>query len=531
MAKKNNKEFIESIQSGYPDKEKSIFLGSGMFEEKIAAEAHVSIPLSTLNRHGLIAGATGTGKTKTLQLLAEGLSRAGVPVLLMDIKGDLSGIAAEGEKKESVEKRAEEIGAAWKEEGFSVEFLTLSAEPGAKLRATVTEFGPILFSRILSLNDTQTGVISLIFKYCDDLGIPLLDLKDIKKALQYLTNEGKEEIEKEYGAISSSSASTILRKIVELESQGGEIFFGEPSFDVEDLLVKDGKGRGKINIIRLTDIQSKPRLFSTFMLSLLTEIYGNFPEEGDLEKPKLVIFIDEAHLVFDEASKTLVDQIESIVRLIRSKGVGVFFCTQSPTDVPSPILAQLGLKVQHALRAFTANDRKAIKEASENYPITEFYDIDEEITKMGIGEAFITALSPKGVPTPLVRTFLLPPSSRMDVLTKDEIDKIIDDSPLVKKYSKELDRESAYEILEKKLQSYAESEEEEEKETNGNSPKKEKRKKQKEDPSFIEQLSKNPLARDVGRTVAKEVTRGLLGMLGVSSTKKTRRKKTGLFGL
>ncbi|TGL58068.1 DUF853 family protein [Leptospira ognonensis] len=530
MSKKQTPEFIKEISEGYAPKGKSIFLGGGMLSDQVEKEAKVTIPLSTLNRHGLIAGATGTGKTKTLQLLTEGLSRAGIPVLLMDIKGDLSGIAKEGEEKDVIKKRSKDLDYEWKKEGFPVEFLSMSEDKGARLKAAVSEFGPVLFSRILGLNDTQSGVISLVFKYCDDLGIPLLDIKDIKKALQYLTNEGKEEIEKEYGAISSASTSTIIRKIIELEGQGAETFFGEPSFDVEDLLLKDKNGYGKINIIRLTDIQSKPLLFSTFMLSLLTEIYGNFPEEGDIEAPKLAIFIDEAHLVFSEASKTLIGQIESMVRLIRSKGVGIFFCTQSPTDIPPAILAQLGLKIQHALRAFTANDRKSIKQAAENYPITDFYDVDEEITKLGIGEAFVTALSEKGVPTPLVRTMLVPPSSRMDILTDSEIKEILSDSKLVSKYAKDLDRDSAYEILQKKIDGIAEAEEETEIEENGSSAKKEKRKKLKEDPTFVETLSKNPLAREVGRTVAKEVTRGLLGMLGISSTKKTRRKKTGIFG-
>ncbi|MDZ4727928.1 MAG: helicase HerA-like domain-containing protein [Leptospira sp.] len=530
MSKKVSSEFLEHIKSGYESKTKSIFLGAGMLGDQVEKEAKIQIPLSTLNRHGLIAGATGTGKTKTLQLLTENLSRAGIPVLLMDIKGDLSGIAKEGEEKDVIKKRANDLGIEWKNEGFPVEFLSLSNESGARLLATVTEFGPVLFSRILGLNETQSGVIALVFKYCDDKGIPLLDLKDIKKALQYLTNEGQEEIEKEYGSISSTSTSTILRKIIELEGQGAEAFFGEPSFEVEDLLKTSKNGYGTINIIRLTDIQSKPRLFSTFMLSLLTEIYGNFPEEGDIEAPKLAIFIDEAHLVFDEASKELINQIESMVRLIRSKGVGIFFCTQSPTDVPPQILAQLGLKVQHALRAFTANDRKAIKQAAENYPTTEFYDVDEEITKLGIGEAFITALNQKGVPTPLVRTMLAPPSSRMDILSKEELADLISKSKLVEKYAKAIDRDSAYEILSNKIDSIAEGEEEAEIEEKGKSEKREKRKAEKEDPSFVETLSKNPLAREVGRTVAKEVTRGLLGMLGISTTKTTRRKKTGLFG-
>ncbi|GBF49742.1 ATPase [Leptospira ryugenii] len=530
MAKQDKAKFLEAIQSAYPNSDSTLYLGAGVHEGKTIPEAKVAIPLSTLNRHGLIAGATGTGKTKTLQVLCESLSVSGVPVLLMDIKGDLSGIAKEGSDSDIIKERAKSLDYAWKPEAFPVELLSLSGDKGVRLKATISEFGPVLLSRILNLNDTQQGVLALIFKYCDDLGIPLLDLKDIKKALQYLSNEGKEEIEKEYGAISSSSTATILRKIIELEGEGGEIFFGEPSFEVEDLIKKDNDGKGQISIIRLTEIQSKPRLFSTFMLSLLTEIYANFPEEGDLKQPKLALFIDEAHLVFEEASKDLVNQIESMVRLIRSKGVAVFFCTQSPTDIPSDILAQLGLKIQHALRAFTANDRKAIKEASANYPETDFYEVDKEITELGIGEAFITALNTKGIPTALVRTILKPPSSRMGILEPKEIAEILDGSDLVKKYAKDLDRESAYEILSKKVAEIADGEESTEEESQGKSTKKARRKQLEEDPSFVEKLSKNPLAREVGRTVAKEVTRGLLGMLGIPAGKRTKRKRSGLFG-
>lgn len=526
MAKQSDA-FIQKTKEGYSS-DGSLFLGCGKFDGDTFPEAKVQIPLSTLNRHGLIAGATGTGKTKTLQLLTESLSEAGVPVVLMDIKGDLSGLAAEGEENDKVKERNQILGGDWTPTSYPVEFLSISKEPGVKLRATVAEFGPILLSRILELNETQASVVSLVFKYCDDLGLPILDLKDFKKALQYINDEGKEELEKEYGTVSSQSVSIILRKLMDLESQGGEDFFGEPSFDVNDLLQIESK-KGKISIVRLTDIQTKPRLFSTFMLSLLTEIYASFPEEGDLEKPKLVLFIDEAHLVFDGASNDLLKQLETMVRLIRSKGVGIIFCTQSPTDLPKEILGQLGLKVQHALRAFTANDRKAIKTASENYPETEFYDTKEVITELGIGEAFITALSTKGSPTPLVHTLLSPPKSRMGTLTEKELQTSIGKSDLVKKYETTLDRESAHEMLSKKMETIAEETESAEEESGSKKPKS-KRAKEKEDPSFVETISKNPLAREVGRTVAKEVTRGLLGMLGVTPKRGSRRKKTGLFG-
>ncbi|MDF3821893.1 DUF853 family protein [Leptospira sp. 96542] len=524
MAKNEESQFVEHVKEGYPV-QGSLYLGAGMLGESVLSDAKVQIPLATLNRHGLIAGATGTGKTKTLQLLAESLSDAGVPVVLMDIKGDLSGLAAKGESNEKIKERTKQLGIDWNPESYPLEFLSLSKEPGVKLRATISEFGPVLMTRILELNDTQGSVVSLIFKYCDDLGIPILDMKDFKKALQFVNEDGKKELEKEYGTVSGQSVSIILRKLIELESQGGDLFFGEPSFEVEDLIGKE-KAKAKISVIRLTDIQTKPRLFSTFMLSLLTEIYANFPEEGDLDKPKLVIFIDEAHLVFDEASKDLLKQLETMVRLIRSKAVGIFFCTQSPTDLPKEILAQLGLKVQHALRAFTANDRKAIKSASENYPESTFYDTKEVITGLGIGEAFVTALGEKGTPTPLVRTMLAPPKSRMGILTPEEIKTQIKSSQLVAKYETTLDSESAHEILSKKMESIAEAEESE----NSESTETKKRNKR-EDPGFLEQLSKNPLARDMGRTVAKEITRGLLGMLGVTTNKTTnRKKKTGILG-
>ena len=448
----NNKEsFISTITNGYTFKGESLTLGAAMLDGETIGEAQVQIALKTLNRHGLIAGATGTGKTKTIQVFSEQLSAAGIPVLMMDIKGDFSGIAAEGEEKSFITERHQKINIPYVKKAFPVELMSLSEQNGVRMRATVSEFGPVLFSRILDLNDTQTGVVSVIFKYCDDKQMPLLDLKDIKKVLNYITEEGKEEISQEYGKISTSTTGTILRKIIALEQQGGDIFFGEKSFEVEDLLRIDENGNGYINIIRLTDIQDKPKLFSTFMLSLLAEIYQSMPEKGDAEKPELVLFIDEAHLLFDEASKALLDQVETIIKLIRSKGVGVYFVTQNPMDIPKGVLAQLGLKIQHALRAFTANDRQAIKQTADNYPTSEFYKTDELLTSLGIGEALVTGLNEKGIPTPLAATMLRAPMSRMDILTQSEIDVINKNSKLVRKYSEVLDRESAYEILNKKI--------------------------------------------------------------------------------
>ncbi|MFB9077532.1 helicase HerA-like domain-containing protein [Flavobacterium procerum] len=449
MNKKDN--FIEHINNGYTAKGDTITLGGAILDGEAVAEAAVRIPLKTLNRHGLIAGATGTGKTKTIQVFSEQLSNAGIPVLMMDIKGDFSGIAKEGKEEGFITERHAKINIPYNVSSFPVELMSLSKQSGVRLRATVSEFGPVLFSRILDLNDTQAGVVAVIFKYCDDKQMPLLDLKDIKKVINYITEEGKEEITADYGKISTSTTGTILRKIIELEQQGGDLFFGELSFETDDLMRIDENGKGYVNIIRLTDIQDKPKLFSTFMLSLLAEIYQKMPEKGDAAQPELVIFIDEAHLIFNEASKALLEQIETIVKLIRSKGVGVYFVTQNPMDVPSGVLAQLGLKIQHALRAFTANDRQAIKKTADNYPTSEYYKTDELLTSLGIGEALVTALNEKGVPTPLVATMMRAPQSRMDILTNSEIDEINNKSKLVKKYSEEIDRESAYEMLTKKI--------------------------------------------------------------------------------
>lgn len=443
--------FIKHIQEGYTTKGDYIVMGAAMLAGIPFPEAQVKIPLKTLNRHGLIAGATGTGKTKTLQILAENLSEKGIPVLMMDIKGDLSGIAKAAEINEKIKERHLKIGFEYQPAHSPVELLSLSEQPGVRLKATASEFGPVLLSRILDLSETQTGVMGVIFQYCDHNHLPLLDLKDLKKILQYATDDGKEEFERHYGRISTASTGSVLRKIVNLEQQGANLFFGEPSFDVKDLIRKTPEGKGYVNIIRLDDIQDRPKLFSTFMLSLLAELYSTFPEKGDADKPELVLFIDEAHLIFKEASGALLDQIESIIKLIRSKGIGIYFVTQDPTDVPSEILGQLGLKIQHSLRAFTAKDRKAIKLTAENYPISQFYDTKEVLTSLGIGEALISILDEKGRPTPLAATMMRAPRSRMDILSPGEIKELIDASQLAFKYNSSIDRESAYEILNKKL--------------------------------------------------------------------------------
>ncbi|MBL7765567.1 MAG: DUF853 family protein [Chitinophagaceae bacterium] len=507
--------FQESINQAYTFKGESILLGAAMLDAAPQADTRVKLPLKTMNRHGLIAGATGTGKTKTLQLLAEGLSDASVPVMMMDIKGDLSGIGAAGTLNDKITERCSHIGVDYKPAAYPIEFLTLSDEPGTRLRATVSEFGPVLLSKILGLNDTQEGIVSMIFKFCDDHELPLLDLKDLVKVLQYMNNEGKEQVKEAYGNISSQSTGTILRKIIELQQQKADVFFGEKSFEVDDLMRISDDGRGMISIVRVTDLQDRPKLFSTFMLQLLAELYGSLPEAGDVDKPKLVLFLDEAHLIFQDATEALLQQLETVIKLIRSKGVGIFFITQNPNDIPQSVLGQLGMKIQHALRAFTAKDRQDIKKVAENYPETEFYKTEDLITQLGIGEAIVTLLNEKGIPTPLVHTMLCPPKSRMDVLTSTEIGAIIANSAIAAKYNQVVDNESAYELLTAKIKEAAGEEEEEEK-TSG-----------KKEKSTLDTILSNPVTKQVGRTAASIITRTLLGVLGLGGT--TRRKKTGWF--
>jgi len=500
--------FLETIQAGYTFKGDSIKLGVAMLDGKAVEGAEIHLPLKTLNRHGLIAGATGTGKTKTLQLIAEALSDASIPVLMMDIKGDLSGLAAAGSSNAKIEERYKILNDVYKPTAFPVELLSLSEEKGVRMRATVSEYGPVLLAKVLDLNDTQEGLLAMLFKYCDDHALPLLDLKDLGKMLQYAGNEGKADIEKEYGKISTSSTGTILRKVIELQQQGADLFFGETSFDINDLMHISEDGRGMINILRVTDMQSKPKLFSTFMLQLLAEMYATLPEEGDLDRPKLVIFIDEAHLIFNEASKALLDQIETIVKLIRSKGVGIFFCTQNPMDVPANVLSQLGLKIQHALRAFTANDRKAIKQTAENYPESTFYKTEDLLTQIGIGEALVTLLNEKGIPTPLAHTFMITPRSRMDILSEVEINDLVSHSKLIPKYNNPVDRESAYELLNAKLAQAANASADNAPGSTSTSAKTA-APKAKEEKSWVETALNSP----AGKQMQRSVVRGLFGVI------------------
>lgn len=507
--------FLEAVKSGYAFKGENFKIGVAMLDGQVVPGADVFIPFKTMNRHGLIAGATGTGKTKTLQVLAEGLSDASVPVLLMDIKGDLSGIAAPGTPNDKIKERYQKLNLEYKPAAYPVDLLTLSNQKGVRLRATVSEFGPVLLSKILGLNDTQAGFVAMMFKYCDDNKLPLLDLKDFIKVLQFVSDEGKAELEKSYGKISTTSTGTILRKVIELQQQGADLFFGEKSFEVDDLMRISEDGRGMISIVRVTDLQDRPKLFSTFMLQLLAELYASCPEEGDLDKPKLVMFIDEAHLIFEEASDALLQQIETIIKLIRSKGIGIYFCTQNPMDVPASVLAQLGLKVQHALRAFTAADRKVIKQTAENYPETTFYKTDNLITQLGIGEALITILNEKGIPTPLVHCLLCAPRSRMDILSETEIDNIISRSKIAGKYNQVIDSESAHEILTEKLNEAAERTRDVKKQQEDA---KEERKTSRKDKGFFD----DPVVKSMTRTAGNTIVRSLLGALGLGGRSRRR---------
>jgi DNA helicase HerA-like ATPase len=440
--------FHDAMAAGYTLTEPGIILGSPMLGIEIDNTARVQVALSMMNRHGLIAGATGTGKTKTLQLMAGQLSKAGVPVFVADIKGDLTGLAAPGDATNArLLERTTSLGWTFEASGHPVEFLSLSGTLGAQVRATVHSFGPLLLGKVLDLNDTQTSILSLVFKYCDDNDLPLLDLKDLAATLKYLSSDDGKPILADYGGMSSASVGVLLRSIVVIEQEGADVFFGEPEFEVEDLLRTTPSGEGIISVLELSDVMDKPRLFSTFMLWMLAQLYESLPEAGDLPKPKLCFFFDEAHLLFDDASDALMEQVERTARLIRSKGVGVYFVTQAPTDVPGPVLAQLGNRVQHALRAFTPDDADALRKTARTFPTTTFFDVEKTITSLGIGEALITVLSPRGVPTPLAATRLLPPDSLMAPIDEVQFRGQIATSPYQAKYGTTVDRDSAYERI------------------------------------------------------------------------------------
>jgi DNA helicase HerA-like ATPase len=445
--------FRDEMSSGYALGEPGLVIGSPMLGDELLNEARVQVALSMMNRHGLIAGATGTGKTKTLQLLAGELSKAGVPVFVADIKGDVTGIAAPGDASNpKVVERAASLAWTFEAAGHPVEFLSLSGQLGAQVRATVHSFGPLLLGKVLDLNETQTSILTLVFKYCDDNSLPLLDLKDLGSTLKFLSSDDGKPILAGYGGMSPASVGVLLRSLVVLEQQGADVFFGEPEFDVHDLLRTSPEAAGIVSVLELRDVMDKPSLFSTFMLWMLAQLYEALPEAGDLPKPKLCFFFDEAHLLFDDASDALLQQIERTARLIRSKGVGVYFVTQAPTDVPSSVLAQLGNRVQHALRAFTPDDADALRKTARTFPTTTHYDVEKTITSLGIGEALVTVLSPKGIPTPLAATRLLPPDSLMAALPDADLQARVAASPFRTKYGQTIDRQSAYEIITGKIE-------------------------------------------------------------------------------
>ncbi|BBY41816.1 helicase HerA-like domain-containing protein [Mycolicibacterium celeriflavum] len=442
----------QQIAAGYAGEGAALELGGVVVDGTCDPAAQVRIPLATVNRHGLIAGATGTGKTKSLQVLAEQLSAAGVPCVMADVKGDLSGLSRPGEADENIESRAKDTGDAWTPTTYPVEFLSLGTTGiGVPVRATISSFGPILLSKVLELNATQEATLGLIFHWADQKGLSLLDLKDLRAVIQYLTSdEGKPEL-KALGAVSKTTAGVILRALVNLEAEGGDTFFGEPELEPDDLLRVDDQGRGIISLLELGSQGARPVMFSTFLMWVLADLFSTLPEVGDLDKPKLVFFFDEAHLLFADASKAFLEQVERTVKLIRSKGVGVFFCTQLPTDVPNDVLSQLGARVQHALRAFTPDDEKALSKTVRTYPKTDVYELKSALTSLGIGEAIVTVLSEKGAPTPVAWTRMRAPRSLMDTIGPEAITAAAKASPLQAEYGQTIDRESAYERLNAKL--------------------------------------------------------------------------------
>ena len=503
--------FTEMLASGYGTDEPSLVLGAALEGSQVHQKPKIRLLLAMANRHGLVAGATGTGKTRTLQLLTEQLSAQGVPVFVADMKGDLSGLAMPGEATDRVSSRSADIGWDWKPKGVPVEFVSLTGALGVQLRATVSSFGPLLLGKVLSLNDTQTSVLTMVFKYADDNGLPLLDFTDLRAVLRFLVSEEGKTALAQYGGMSSASVGVLLRKMIELESQGAERFFGEPEFDVKDMLQTTSDGRGIVTCLELPDVADKPKLFSTFMMWMLAELYHNLPEAGDLPKPKLVFFFDEAHLLFEDAPKAFLDQIEQVVRLIRSKGVGVFFVTQTPKDVPEGVLAQLGNRIQHALRAHTPDDDTALKATVRTFPKTSFYDLQQTLTSLGIGEAVVTVLNASGSPTPVVATRLIPPASRMAPLTPEELQADVRQSDLLAKYGKAVDRESAREMLAARMAKTAPAVEQ-------GQPAPARTGK------TMAQVAAGVLTSTIARTVGREVVRGIFGLLGAKPPSRTTRR-------
>ncbi len=493
------------IAAGYAFGGPGLELGALLWDGVCLPDARVRVPLAMLNRHGLVAGATGTGKTKTLQLIAEQLSAQGVPVFLADVKGDLSGLAEPGQANDKVRSRTAEVHQEWTATGFPAEFYALGGiGRGTPVRATITSFGPVLLSKVLQLNRTQEQSLGLIFHYADQKGLELVDLKDLRAVVAFLaSDEGRAEL-RNIGGLSTATAGVILRSLTAFEAQGMAGFFGEPEFDTSEFLRTAPDGRGVVSVLELPAVQDKPQLFSTFLMWLLADLFHDLPEVGDADRPKLVFFFDEAHLLFDDASKAFLDSIAQTVRLIRSKGVGVFFVTQTPKDVPAEVLGQLGNRVQHALRAFTPDDQKALKATVKTFP-NSAYDLEELLTGLGTGEAVVTVLSEKGAPTPVAATRLRAPESLMGPIEAGVLERAVTSSVLYGRYAQAVDRESAYERLEgargakgpDEMREAARGRERQEK------------------PSVVEQVVSSgmfkSLARSIGTQIGREITRSVFG--------------------
>ncbi|MFI6867663.1 helicase HerA-like domain-containing protein [Nocardia sp. NPDC050406] len=507
----DNSSAAQTIADGYAFEGLALELGTVVVGEQVNPDARVRIPMKTINRHGLIAGATGTGKTKTVQGIAEQLSAAGVPVVVADVKGDLSGLSEPGASNDKILARAKETGDPnWAPTAFPCEFVSLGTGGiGIPIRATITSFGPILLSKALGLNETQESTLGLVFHWADGAGLPLLDLKDLRAVIQFLTSpEGKEDL-KGIGGVSAATAGVILRALVNLEADGGDTFFGEPELDPNDLSRVDG-GRGVITLFELGAQAARPQMFSTFLMWVLADLFQTLPEVGDLDKPKLVFIFDEAHLLFNGASKAFLQQVEQTVKLIRSKGVGVFFCTQLPTDIPNAVLSQLGARIQHALRAFTPEDQAALSKTVRTYPKTATYDLEKALTSLGIGEAVVTVLSEKGAPTPVAWTRIQPPRSLMDTIGDDAINAKSKSSALYDKYGQSIDRDSAYEIMAEKLEAAAQAAENEPPPARPRS-----RKAAPEDESMAEKIVNNAAFKNFLRSAAtvagREIGRSIFG--------------------
>ncbi len=507
----------ETITTSYGFSVPSIELGHVLHEARVHPDLSIKVPLSMMNRHGLIAGSTGTGKTRTLQLLAEGLSKHGVPTFLADVKGDLAGMAIPGVANQKIIDRLASVNRTFEPESSPVEFFSLTGTRGTQLRATISSFGPVLLGKVLDLTEVQQSVLAMVFKFCDDRQMPLLDFKDLRDVLNYLGDEGKAEL-RDYGGISAATIGVLIRKMVELEQQGAGKFFGEPELDIQDLIRTNENGRGIVNILSLADVQDKPRLYSTFLMWLLGQFYYGLPEVGDPEKPKLVFFFDEAHLLFDDASSALVEHIEQVSRLIRSKGIGVFFITQTPKDVNENVLAQLGNRVQHAVRAFTPNDAKNLKATASTFPESAFYEISETLTALGTGEALITVLNPRGIPTAVCAAQMMAPRSSMGALDDQQFAEVYQRSALSTKYSTPFDRDSAHEMIQRKLAAAAEAgdaatDERERAAAQRDETPAAPRRTARPQKTMVEKVLASSAARQATRTVVQQVIRGIFGML------------------